>query len=93
MNQELDSEVIKLLDYAKNKKSVTWDEITELLTQDYVNSPKMEGVLQLLEQNNIQVISEIDPELVDDDEDDVQEVDDEDLPEDDDAEIVEDIKK
>ncbi|MCR5290857.1 MAG: RNA polymerase sigma factor RpoD [Treponema sp.] len=90
MNQELDSEVIKLLDYAKNKKSVTWDEITELLTQDYVNSPKMEGVLQLLEQNNIQVISEIDPELVDDDEDDVQEVDDEDLPEDDDAEIVED---
>jgi RNA polymerase primary sigma factor len=58
MDQELDPKVEKLLDYAKDKQIVSWDEISEILGQDFVNSPKMEDVLQLLTQNNIQVMEE-----------------------------------
>ena len=45
MDQELDPKVEKLLDYAKDKQIVSWDEINEILGQDFVNSPKMEDVL------------------------------------------------
>ncbi|WP_407425627.1 RNA polymerase sigma factor RpoD [Treponema sp.] len=65
MDQELDPKVVKLLDYAKDKQIVSWDEINEILGQDFVNSPKMEEVLQLLTQNNIQVMEE-DTDLDDD---------------------------
>ena len=58
MDQELDPLVTKLLEYAKEKQIVSWDEINEILGQDFVNSPKMESVLQLLTQNNIQVMEE-----------------------------------
>ena len=58
MDQEKDPVVEKLLAYAKDKQVVSWDEISEILGQDFVNSPKMEGVLQLLTQNNIQVMEE-----------------------------------
>lgn len=78
-------EVQKLLDYARTKQVVSWDEITEILTQDFVNSSGMEEVLQLLNKNNIQVMEEADA-LLEEDADD--EVDDEDLEsslEDDDA--------
>ncbi len=72
MDQELDPKVQKLLEYAKDKPFVTWDEINEILGQDFINSPKMEDVLQLLTQSNIQVMEEIEeePELDDDDGDD-----------------------
>ena len=69
-------EVQKLLDYARTKQVVSWDEITEILTQDFVNSSGMEEVLQLLNKNNIQVMEEADA-LLEEDADD--EVDDEDL--------------
>ncbi|MBR4598610.1 MAG: RNA polymerase sigma factor RpoD, partial [Treponema sp.] len=83
MDQELDPKVEKLLDYAKDKQIVSWDEISEILGQDFVNSPKMEDVLQLLTQNNIQVMEE-DADLDDD-----ADADDEDLLDDDeDAEGV-----
>ncbi len=78
-------EVQKLLDYARTKQVVSWDEITEILTQDFVNSSGMEEVLQLLNKNNIQGMEEADA-LLEEDADD--EVDDEDLEsslEDDDA--------
>jgi RNA polymerase primary sigma factor len=58
MDQEKDPVVEKLLAYAKDKQVVSWDEISEILGQDFINSPKMEGVLQLLTQNNIQVMEE-----------------------------------
>lgn len=58
MDQEKDPVVEKLLAYAKDKQVVSWDEISEILGQDFVSSPKMEGVLQLLTQNNIQVMEE-----------------------------------
>ncbi len=60
MDQELDPAVQKLLDYAKDKPMISWDEITEILGQDFVNSPKMDTVLQVLTQNNIQVMEEDD---------------------------------
>ncbi|MBR1537462.1 MAG: RNA polymerase sigma factor RpoD [Treponema sp.] len=80
MDQELDPKVQKLLEYAKDKPFVTWDEINEILGQDFINSPKMEDVLQLLTQSNIQVMEEIEeePELDDDDGDDDSLLDDDD---------------
>lgn len=88
MDQELDPKVEKLLEYAKEKQVISWDEINEQLGQDFVNSPKMEEVLQLLTQNNVQIMEEDtglddedkdeeDEELLDDDEDDAENFDDE----------------
>ncbi len=73
MDQELDPKVVKLLDYAKDKQIVSWDEINEILGQDFINSPKMEEVLQLLTQNNIQVMEEdtLDDENAEADDDDL----------------------
>ena len=62
----LDPNVKKLLDYACSKQIISWDEITEILTPEFVNSPKMEEVLQLLTKNNIQVMEE--DSLLDDEE-------------------------
>ncbi|MCR5218851.1 RNA polymerase sigma factor RpoD [Treponema sp.] len=56
--QNLDPRVQKLLEYASSKQIISWDEITDILTQDFVNSKEMEGVLQLLQANNIQVMEE-----------------------------------
>jgi len=67
MNQELDPEVVKLINYAKDRKIVSWDEINEILGQDFVNSSKMENVLQLLTKNNVKVQEE-DSELDEEDE-------------------------
>ncbi len=84
MEQELEDSnpaVERLLDLGKNKQVLSWDEITEILTQDFVNSPQMEHVLQLLSRNNIQIMEE-DPDLDEDDEADDEENDD------DEAEVV-----
>ncbi len=72
-----DPSVKKLIEYASPKQIVSWDEITEILTADFVNSPKMEGVLQLLTKNKVQVMEETD--ILDDEDD----VDDEDLDDED----------
>ena len=72
MDQELDPVVVKLLEYAKDKQIISWDEINEILGQDFVNSPKMENVRQLLTQNNIQVMEE---DNLDEDEDDDESLD------------------
>lgn len=87
MDQELDPVVVKLLEYAKDKQIISWDEINEILGQDFVNSPKMENVLQLLTQNNIQVMEE---DNLDEDEDDDESLDEdgEDEESDDEAHIV-----
>ena len=82
MDQELDPAVEKLLEYAKDKQIISWDEIIEHLGQDFVNSAKMEPVLQLLTHSNIQVMEE-------DDLDDEGTEDDDDLPDDEDAEVAE----
>ena len=60
--------VKKLLDFAKDKPFVTWDEATDILGQDFVNSPEMENVLKYLNEKNIQLIE---PDLISDDDSDV----------------------
>ncbi len=61
-DQELDPVVVKLLEYAKEKKSLSWDELNSLLPDEIANSEKMDGILVLLEKNNIQLIED-DPQL------------------------------
>ena len=65
--QEKDPNVQKLFEYAKEKSVVTWDEVTDMLGQDFVNSPKMENVLQLFSSENLQIV-ESDDLLVEDEE-------------------------
>ena len=67
--QQLDPAVAKLLDYGKSKKEITWDEINELLTQEVVNSDKMDDILILLEKNNVQIKEEDSFDELDDDSD------------------------
>ena len=78
--------VQKLLDFAKDKPFVTWDEATDILGQDFVNSPQMETVLKYLNEKNIQLVE---PDLISDDEPDMSAQDDIDVTEDDDDIILE----
>ncbi|MDR2094450.1 MAG: RNA polymerase sigma factor RpoD [Treponema sp.] len=54
----LDPAVIKLIEYAKEKKSISFDEVSDYLPDHIANSDKIEQVLVLLEQNNVQLIEE-----------------------------------
>ncbi len=56
MDQEENPYIQKILDYAKGKTGVTYDEIAALVGQDFTNSPEMEQVLQLLAKENIEII-------------------------------------
>lgn len=55
-DQKIDPNVEKLLEYAKAKTIITWDEVTDMLGQNFVNSPEMEAVLQLFSENKIQIV-------------------------------------
>ena len=61
----LDPAVIKLIDYAKEKKSIFFEELADYLPEHIANSDKIEQVLVLLAKNNIQVVEEA---LTDDEE-------------------------
>ena len=66
----LDPAVVKLLDYAKDKKVLSWDEVNDLLPETIVNTEKMDQVLVILEQNKIQILEEdtvTDEEVAEDD--------------------------
>jgi RNA polymerase primary sigma factor len=55
----LDSAVIKLIEYAKEKKTLSYDELSDfLLPEDIANSDKMEQIFVLLNTNNIQLVDE-----------------------------------
>jgi RNA polymerase primary sigma factor len=80
MEEISNAAVEKLLKLAKNKPFITWDEATEVLGQDFINSEEMESVLKLLSEHNIQLIEtdiigaeEDNPvdDVVDDEEDDI----------------------
>ena len=75
-DDSLDENVKKLLEYVQNKQLISWDEINEILTPEYVNSPKMDIVLQLLPKYNVQIMDEADA-LLDEDEDGEEELEDE----------------
>lgn len=55
---QLDPAVAKLIEYAKQKKTLSYDELSDFLPEHIVNTDKIEGVLALLESNNIQLIEE-----------------------------------
>jgi RNA polymerase primary sigma factor len=48
-----DPSVIKLIEYAKAKKSITYDEVNDFLPESIANSDKIEQVISLLEKNKI----------------------------------------
>ena len=75
MDQEQNPFIQKILDYAKGKPGITYDEISDLVGPDFVNSPAMEEVLGLLAQQHVEIIES---GLVDEDEQDDVVADDED---------------
>ena len=90
--QEKDPNVQKLFEYAKEKSVVTWDEVTDMLGQDFVNSPKMENVLRLFSSENLQIVESDDllaeEESDEPEEDDDGETEDDDIADDDIADGV-----
>ncbi|MDD7417768.1 MAG: RNA polymerase sigma factor RpoD [Treponemataceae bacterium] len=67
---ELDSAIAKLVDYAKDKKQVNWDELNELLPADFIkDAEKMSKVYNSLQENNIEFVED-EGDLDDEEEDD-----------------------
>jgi RNA polymerase primary sigma factor len=54
----LDPAVVKLIEYAKEKKTLSYEELSDYLPEHIANSDKIERVLVLLEANNVQLIDE-----------------------------------
>ena len=54
----LEPAVIKLIEYAKEKKTLSYDELSDFLPEEIANSDKIDQVLALLEANNVQLIEE-----------------------------------
>ena len=55
---QLDPAVVKLIEYAKEKKTLSYDELSDFLPEHIANTEKIEQVLALLEANNVQLIEE-----------------------------------
>lgn len=55
---QLDPAVVKLIEYAKEKKTLSYDELSDFLPEHITNTDKIEQVLALLEANNVQLIEE-----------------------------------
>ncbi|MHC6201802.1 RNA polymerase sigma factor RpoD [Breznakiellaceae bacterium SP9] len=55
---ELDPAVIKLVAYAKEKRSLSYEELSDYLPEHITNTDKIEQVLTLLEENNVQLTEE-----------------------------------
>jgi len=53
-----DPAIIKLLEYGKQKKTLSYEELSDFLPEHITNSDKIEQVLALLEANNVQLIEE-----------------------------------
>jgi RNA polymerase primary sigma factor len=53
-----DPAIAKLLEYAKEKKSLSYEELSDFLPEHITNTDKIEQVLALLEANNVQLIEE-----------------------------------
>ena len=55
-----DPAIQKLIEFAKSKKVITFDDLNEFLPEDIVNSDKIEDVIVLLSANNVRLQDEID---------------------------------
>ena len=54
----LDPAVVKLLEYGREKKIISWDDVNDILPDSIVSTDKMDQVLVMLEQNKIQLLEE-----------------------------------
>ena len=61
-----DPAVSKLMDYVKNKKTVSYEEVHEFLPENIVNSEKIEDVISLLGKHNVRLEDE-DAEVIEED--------------------------
>src|SRR5215471_11511163 len=55
-----DPAIVKLLEYGKQKKTLSYEELSDFLPEHITNSDKIEQVLALLEANNIRLVEEED---------------------------------
>jgi RNA polymerase primary sigma factor len=55
---QLDPAVLKLIEYAKEKKSLSYEELSDYLPEHIANSDKIEQVFALLEAHNVQIFQE-----------------------------------
>ncbi|MFP4619246.1 MAG: RNA polymerase sigma factor RpoD [Spirochaetaceae bacterium] len=62
---ETEPSVVKLLEYARSKKRVSYDEVNDFLPDSIVNSDKIEEVISLLEKNNVKLEEESEISLED----------------------------
>ena len=87
---ELDSAIEKLIEYGKEKHSISWDELSGMLPPEILGSDKMEVVLSELAKNSIQLEDDADElDKVDDVDFVLEPEDDEDVPaQDEDAQKV-----
>jgi RNA polymerase primary sigma factor len=70
-NLRTDPAVVKLLEFAKNKKSITYDDVNDFLPDEIVKTDKIDEVFIILEQNSIQIEDEdVSLPIIDDDKDD-----------------------
>ena len=53
-----DPAVIKIIEYGKTKKKITYDELNDYLPDYIVNSDKIEDVIAIIEKNNIVIEEE-----------------------------------
>jgi RNA polymerase primary sigma factor len=54
----LDPAVVKLIEYAKDKKTLSYDELSDFLPEHIANTDKIGQVLALLETSNVQLVEE-----------------------------------
>ena len=75
MDQNNNPLIEKLTEFGKSKTIITWENVTDILGQDFIHTPEMENVLKLLEENKIQLIETdiigLDDAQDDEDEDDI----------------------
>ena len=53
-----DPAILKLLEFAKKKKTITYDEVNDFLSDDITNSDRIEEVMSILEKNNVKLEEE-----------------------------------
>jgi RNA polymerase primary sigma factor len=53
-----DPAIVKLVQYAKKKRTITYDEVNDFLPEEIVNSDRIEEVMSILEKNNIKMEEE-----------------------------------
>jgi len=59
---EIDPVIVKVLEYAKEKKTISFDELSDMLPEQILNSDKMEAIINLLVSSNIKIEEEVQAE-------------------------------